>query len=358
MLQDSLDRVTVLITAIGASGGGAIVKSLQAKGISRLIVCDADKYAPGLYLRDVTSYVVPYATDPTYLNAILKIVDKEKVRVIIPCPDEEVLALSKVKERITREGASLVIPDYETVEKAINKYKTMQLADKFNIPHPKTYLVEGRLRLGDIPLDFPIVIKPVIGRGARGIKYAANEKELEEGYAKTRSEFGATILQEYIPGGTGGVFTVATLFDTNHKLKASIVLRKIRERPATGGVAYVAETVRNEQVRSYGLKLMEKIGKWVGPASLEFKLDTRDGIPKLMEINPRLFGYVYLATEAGINLPYLITQIATNKEFAEIHDYELNKIFFRMSEDVVLDKESLAAQGIPLSLPSTESAFK
>ena len=42
-----------------------------------------------------------------------------------------------------------------------------------------------------------------------------------------------------------------------------------------------------------------------GIAHIEFKLDARDGVYKLMEINPRGWQFSYLATVCGVNLPYL-----------------------------------------------------
>jgi predicted ATP-grasp superfamily ATP-dependent carboligase len=38
---------------------------------------------------------------------------------------------------------------------------------------------------------------------------------------------------------------------------------------------------------------------WYGPAEVEFRIDTRDGRPTLMEVNPRLCGSMYTATACG-----------------------------------------------------------
>jgi predicted ATP-grasp superfamily ATP-dependent carboligase len=38
---------------------------------------------------------------------------------------------------------------------------------------------------------------------------------------------------------------------------------------------------------------------------VEWKLDPEDGIPKLMEINPRFWGSLELAVRAGVNFPVL-----------------------------------------------------
>ena len=61
-------------------------------------------------------YVVPFGNEPDFLNEILKIIDKEHVDAIISNPEEELLVLSKNKEKIEEKGALLLCPDFETVE--------------------------------------------------------------------------------------------------------------------------------------------------------------------------------------------------------------------------------------------------
>jgi hypothetical protein len=46
-----------------------------------------------------------------------------------------------------------------------------------------------------------------------------------------------------------------------------------------------------------------------GPAMVEFKVDSRDGKPKLMEVNGRFWGSLQLAIDAGIDFPLLYTQL-------------------------------------------------
>ena len=79
--------------------------------------------------------------------------------------------------------------------------------------------------------------------------------------------------------------------------------------------------------------------KWFGIATAEFKIDPRDGVPKLMEVNPRLFGYTNLAIKAGIDLPYILYKVAKNEEVYKSTTYK--KISFsRILHDLyILYKE-------------------
>jgi predicted ATP-grasp superfamily ATP-dependent carboligase len=45
---------------------------------------------------------------------------------------------------------------------------------------------------------------------------------------------------------------------------------------------------------------------WTGVAMVEFKLDARSGIPRLMEVNARFWGSLQLAISAGVDFPFLL----------------------------------------------------
>jgi len=61
--------------------------------------------------------------------------------------------------------------------------------------------------------------------------------------------------------------------------------------------------------------------RWHGVAMVEFKLDTRDGRPKLMEINGRFWNSLPLAVAAGVDFPFLLYRLATEGEAPECFDY-------------------------------------
>jgi len=54
---------------------------------------------------------------------------------------------------------------------------------------------------------------------------------------------------------------------------------------------------------------------------VEFKVDPRDGLPKLMEINPRFWGSLSLAIHAGVNFPLLLHKMARGKRFDPVEQY-------------------------------------
>jgi predicted ATP-grasp superfamily ATP-dependent carboligase len=55
--------------------------------------------------------------------------------------------------------------------------------------------------------------------------------------------------------------------------------------------------------------LLERFG-WEGVAMVEFKVDRASGVPYLMEINPRFWGSLQLAVDAGVDFPRLLVEAA------------------------------------------------
>ena len=91
------------------------------------------------------------------------------------------------------------------------------------------------------------------------------------------------------------------------------------------------------------------IGKtsWRGGMDLEL-IRTADDELYLIEINPRLPAWVYLAVAAGQNLPEAMVNLALGNEVTPYKTYDIGKIFIRYSWDMIVNLSSfehLSAEG-------------
>jgi predicted ATP-grasp superfamily ATP-dependent carboligase len=112
------------------------------------------------------------------------------------------------------------------------------------------------------------------------------------------------LLQERIVGPGQGVFAC---FDRGQPI-ALFSHRRLREKPPSGGVSVLSESVAVPPLaREYALRLLRELG-WHGVAMVEFKVDARDGTPRLMEINGRFWGSLQLAVDAGVDFPRLLLE--------------------------------------------------
>jgi biotin carboxylase len=258
--------------------------------------------------------------EEAYIQAVLRICEKEKIDTIFPSFDPQVYVFSKNKERFEKMGVLIPIPDYETVITPLDKYRTILAAQEIGFPCPRTYLPESEedLRVIASEMGFPAVIKPRFTAGGRGMQMVKNFPELLE---KTRFVWESQrmpMVQEYIPGKQNQ--NIHLILDRKGEWKSvfcatNFYLFRIAQTLSSGGESlaldpHVPDAIR--LVRSFG---------WWGAATLQAKIDHRDGIPKLMEINPRLGLNLWIRTELGINAPLMCVKIAQGQEVEVVKDY-------------------------------------
>ena len=77
-----------------------------------------------------------------------------------------------------------------------------------------------------------------------------------------------------------------------------------------------------DEAKDHAVRLLQDLGL-TGVAMVEFKMDARDGRPKLLEVNPRFWGSLALAIDSGVNFPYLITLMALGYDFEPVTDYRV-----------------------------------
>ena len=139
------------------------------------------------------------------------------------------------------------------------------------------------------------------------------KEDLLPSYRSVHERFPFPIVQEWIPDG-GGIYGFSALLDEASKVKAAFVHKKLRMYPVQGGPSTLGEGVEHPGIMEMGLSLLKSLN-WVGVGMAEFKVDPRDGIPKLMEVNPRFWGSLQLAIASGVDFPYLMLRMAKRESF-------------------------------------------
>jgi predicted ATP-grasp superfamily ATP-dependent carboligase len=151
------------------------------------------------------------------------------------------------------------------------------------------------------------------------VSFVWKPKELEQKYLAVHQRYPYPLIQEMIPMD-GPFLAVGLLFDQAGEPVAGFVQRSLREFPVTGGSSTLRESISDPLLLAQAISLLREIG-WVGLAQVEFKIDPRNGQPKLMEINPRCWNSIQLAIEAGVNFPLLLYKVAMGIPFEPVFDY-------------------------------------
>ena len=297
--------------------------AVRALGREGFIVWVGDKWKLSTsffskYCKRKVVYPDPVKYHEKFRQFMLDFISSERPDVTIPADDETVKFFSKNKN-VLQEYTKIPVANYETIELANNKAEIIRIAKKIGIPIPKTSIVNDVESI-DIPSNFPLIVKPNLGSGSRGMFVVNDEEQLFNAVQEITKKGMIALVQEKIPMEGAG-YGVSALLNWKSEVRAIFVHKRLREYPVRGGPSTLRISVKYPELAKLGVKLLKYIG-FQGAAMVEFKMDPRDNTPKLMEINPRLWGSLQLAIASGVNFPLYLVKLALDGDVDEVTDYK------------------------------------
>lgn len=299
----------------------AAARSLGGKGIkvyigenTRLALSSFSKYCHRPFV-----YPSPRSDTERFLSCMFNFIKKYRPDVFFPMDDDIIEAVAghlKEFKKLTR----VPIPEQDKLAAVGDKASLIKIAGKAGTPCPKTVSVNDLGELGSVLscFDFPVVIKPRKSSGSRGIRYIFEKKDFIKNYLAVHKEYPFPVVQEFIPPGEK--YDVCLLFNQDSKLRAAFVQKELRQYPLEGGPSTLQESVYRPDLIELALDLMKDTG-WYGVAEVEFMVDPRDGLPKLMEVNPRFWASLQASISAGIDFPYLLYRLAVDGDIEPHFNY-------------------------------------
>jgi predicted ATP-grasp superfamily ATP-dependent carboligase len=256
---------------------------------------------------------------------LLETLEKNPGAVVLPMEEPSLEWILQNLTRVETHGHVLV-PSIEGFYAAQDKGMTIQVAKRLNIPHPKTYepqsvdaLVETVTKLE----NQNFVVKPRKGTGSRGILYSlslrGSHDHLKELLSNHSERYGRLLIQDRIPSEGKGQ-GVSILMNRNSQCVAAFAHERIQQYPNSGGPSTDRKSIHAEQITKWSIELLKEL-KWKGIAMVEWKVDPRDGVAKLMEINPRFWGSLELAVRSGMDFPTLYAKAALGETIEPIKNY-------------------------------------
>jgi predicted ATP-grasp superfamily ATP-dependent carboligase len=285
------------------------VRSLGRHGLEVGVTGDS-RFTTSFYSRYCARKVLlPRASNAdAYIAGFMHELETHSYDVIVPMEDDTIRVLLQHRDQI-EQLARLPLPATSSMAKASDKAATLALAKKLDIPHPWTRQPKSEEELRELlpTVPLPAVVKPVNSSGSRGLQYAATPQELLTSFRTVLEAYGPPLVQERIPEGPG--VGAAVLFGPGQQPLAGFTYKRLREYPVHGGPSTLRESTHEPELLDTAVRLLKALD-WYGVAMVEFKLDPRDNVPKLMEINPRFWGSLELANASGVNFPWLLYQTA------------------------------------------------
>ena len=316
LVTDGDIRAALAVTrSLGRAGHEVIVAANHPSSLAQ-----ASRYCAGR-----ATYPDPMVAPERFVDVAADLVRDSNIDCVMPITDLTTFLVTGNRDRF-EPACAVPFADAAIIERAADKVHIVQTAARLGVPVPRSVVVTAPDRIPEHDIPFPLVVKPWRSRvrtsgvwASTAVSHAADAAALRRDLASRAPYEFPVMLQERIEGPGVGVFACYH----QGRPVALFSHRRLRERPPWGGVSVLGESIElTTHARDYATRLLEAIC-WKGVAMVEFKVDRRDGQPKLMEINGRFWGSLQLAIDAGVDFPVILLQTLGAGEMAPQLPYKV-----------------------------------
>lgn len=325
------------------TGVGRRIELLQAFRNAALVLnkelkiygADMAGTAPALAYCDYARRVVAMK-DPAYIDNLIEICKEDKIDLLIPTIDTDLMILSENRDRFSHIGTRVMISAPDKIKICRDKNNTSQFFTECGLyaPMPVNDWKEYKS-------EYPAFIKPKDGSSSIDAFKVENEEELEI-YASQVEDY---IIQPFV---SGKEYTIDVFCDWDGN-PVSIVPREriqIRAGEVLKTQIFMDQTMIEES------KALCKAFKPCGPMTVQLIRDD-EGVDWFIEINPRYGGGAPLSMKAGARSAEAILRLLDNEG---VGDYQISDgaIYSRFDQSVCTsDGQGQVIKGIIFDLDDT-----
>ncbi len=301
MLQEDFHSVIILgtdssmsLSAIRALG--KIRPKVFIHGIS-LDLNTSKRSRFSKYLR--SHHYLEYTNNKDLIEKVIRCIKSTGAKILLPVDERHHLLVSEYKEELKEHIYLPPLSNIELIQQLIDKNRLAELLEKTGAPVARTFKPDTVPANGILEGDFfPCLLKPVdeISTSNKEIVKVDNQEELNT--LNKNESIHKYIIQEYIPG-----YDIdCSLLAVDGTLKAYTIQKGLISRGYVYSTAVRFE--HNKRVLEVVSSFIEKIN-YSGIAHLDFRMDERDGQPKLVDFNARYWSSMLGSNAAGVNFPEL-----------------------------------------------------
>lgn len=278
--------LNILVTGSGGPAGVVTHRLLARERGIRVFGTDIDPLSSGQFFAHEFKTMAPVSEPTAYQRSLRRLIRTWDINVLIPTVHEE---LPLIHDAVRGLSISYVLSPQDTLHLGDNKQKFFEWADQY-VPEyvPHWHLASEKPTFK----DDVVFIKPVQGRGGRGCR-KVTRKEVEFFRKHDPEEAKRTLVCEYLPGTEWTV----DVYMREDGTPAYIIPRE--RIGLAGGISIKGKTVKHKEVIARTKKLLEHLPVR-GPIFVQWKAD-KNGVPKLVEMNPRLSGGTLITVASGAN---------------------------------------------------------
>ena len=222
-------------------------------------------------------------------DKILNSLKANKISLVLPTRDQELLFWADNKNFFQAEGITIVVSPRVTLEKCLDKLEFYDFCIKEKLEVIPTQIT---------PLSEKMVMKDRYGSGSKGLKIISPEEIIFQ------EDNDNTIFQPLIEG-------TEYSFDALSDLDGQFIEGVLRRRDlAVSGESQISTIVENYKARSLCIELINKL-KIVGPSVTQlFMLDNKI---YFVEVNARIGGATTCSINAGLMVWDFLIDLHSNK---------------------------------------------
>ena len=307
-------KLNVLITCAGGSASLYYAKHLKKS--YGIFLADASEKTIARF-QGFPFVQIPFGNDKRFFSVLDQLVKRWKIDVILPGADEELIPVSQYCEK--HPCVTGIIPREDFIKLCLNKTRLMQVLDKEKISHLLPFKSVSQIR-------YPAIVKPVYGRGSKGVHRVTNASALRGYLALYGKRFSDVLVQPHIEGVE---WTVSVIVNDQNQLIGIVPKRIIEKR----GITRVAVTEKNRVIEKLCKQLVERFQP-AGPFNVQLKMFK--GVPYVFEINPRLSTSSVLTDVAFGNELDLFVKARGQKRLTRVPKMKTGVFLYRYEENVFI----------------------
>lgn len=270
------DKTNVMVTC-GGKWVGIILQLREAMqrhsalATGKIVVVSSDELTPAGCFAD-EAVRVPLICEPDYVDRLIEICRRHRIRVVIPLIDLDLERLAPELARFEAVGATVVCPPPHLTELCLDKFGFAQFAKDHGLDHPPTFLhpdLQG--------LNFPAFYKRRRGFGSIGSGICRSTSEA----AMLAAHDPEILFQQKIDAPE---ITVDAYI--SREGKCVVCVPRIRDK-VVAGEAYKSHTIRDPAVEKLALRTINALAEQGlrGPLNVQI---FHTSPPMLLEVNTRL----------------------------------------------------------------------
>jgi predicted ATP-grasp superfamily ATP-dependent carboligase len=322
---------TILVTDGDERAALAVVRSLGRAGHEVHVASESGRSIAGAsrFSESESRVPSPLRGRDEYFEALRRLAQDRAIQVLLPVGEASLRSILGRRDELR--PVRIPFPALESFEAVSDKGRLLATGRSLGIADPTLASAESQealeRELSKLNEDrYPIVLKPTrsvvptaTGSRKTSVVYVRTPAEKARALSAVGTEAFPVLIQRRVEGPGMGVFVLLW----GGEVLAAFAHRRIREKPPSGGVSVLAESVELPPPLLARSVALLRACAWEGVAMVEYKRDTRTGEDVLMEVNGRFWGSLQLAIDAGVDFPALLARVAIGERPEPVTGYRV-----------------------------------